>query len=38
VRSGHAANAAVAVEQLKALGRPVHLKPEVYAAIDEAAR
>lgn len=38
VRSGRAASAAVAVEQLKALGRPVHIKLETYAAIDEAAR
>jgi protein-tyrosine phosphatase len=38
VRSGHAANAAAATEQIKALGRPVHLKPQTYAAIDEAAR
>lgn len=38
VRSGHAANGAAAAEQIKALGRPVHLKPQAYAAIDEAAR
>lgn len=38
VRSGHAADAAAAAKQIKALGRPVHLKPEAYQAIDEAAR
>ncbi|WP_332304785.1 phosphatase PAP2/dual specificity phosphatase family protein [Rhizobium sp. GR12] len=38
VRSGRAANAAAAAEKLKVLGRPVHLKPEAHAAIDEAAR
>jgi len=38
VRSGNAADAASAVEQITALGRRVHIKPEAYAAIDEAAR
>ena len=38
VRSGHAATAAIAVEQIRAAGRPVHLPFEAYAVIDEAAR
>lgn len=38
VRSGRAADAAAAAAQLKALGRPVHLKSTIFAAIDEAAR
>ena len=38
IRAGHAANAAIAGERIKAAGRPVHLRPEIFAAIDEAAR
>lgn len=38
VRTGHAPNAAIAGERIKAAGRPVHLRPEIFAAIDEAAR
>lgn len=38
VRSRRAANAKAAAEQLRTLGRPVHLKQAAYAAIDEAAR
>ena len=38
VRTGLAANAAIAVAQIKAAGRPVHLAPDTYAAVDEAAR
>lgn len=38
VRSGRAANAAAAAEQLKALGRPIHIKSETFSAIDKAAR
>ncbi|MDO6120587.1 phosphatase PAP2/dual specificity phosphatase family protein [Shinella curvata] len=38
VRSGLAPNAAIAGERIKAAGRPVHLRFETLAAIDEAAR
>ena len=38
VRAGLAGNAAIAVAQIKAAGRPVHLAPDTYAAVDEAAR
>lgn len=38
VRAGLAANAAAAVAQIKAAGRPVHLPFEAYALIEEAAR
>lgn len=38
VRTGRATNATAAVKQLQALGRPVHVKQQAYAAIDEAAR
>ncbi|WP_411035900.1 phosphatase PAP2/dual specificity phosphatase family protein [Shinella sp. BYT-45] len=38
VRAGLAANAATAVAQIKAAGRPVHLAFEAYALIEEGAR
>lgn len=38
VRAGLAENAAAAVAQIKAAGRPVHLPFEAYALIEEAAR
>ncbi len=38
VRMGYAASAAIAVAQIRAAGRPVHLPVEAYAVIDEAAR
>ncbi len=38
MRAGLAANAAAAVEQIRAAGRPVHLPFEAYAFIEEAAR
>ena len=38
MRAGFATSAAAAVAQVKAKGRPVHLKLETFAAIEEAAR
>ena len=38
IRAGFATTAASAVAQIKAKGRPVHLKLETFAAIEEAAR
>jgi protein-tyrosine phosphatase len=38
VRAGYAGSAAIAVAQIRAAGRPVHLPVEAYAVIDEAAR
>ena len=38
VRSGLAGNAAAAIEQVRAAGRPVHLSFAAYALIEEAAR
>lgn len=38
MRTGLATNAAAAIEQIEAAGRPVHLRLETFAAIEEAAR